>query len=117
MQEIKIKESIEEIVALALSGKGIEAWEKFYHESVEKIDLDGISIKGKNNVIASNNTLLGNITEVRTFEYVGSIVKGNRSFIVWHVDFDVKGTDTINAVEICINDWQDGQIVKERFFV
>jgi len=116
MQEAKIKESVEEIVAFALSGKGAEAWEKFYHESVEKIDLDGISIKGKSNVLAANHTLLGNITEVRTYEYVGSLVKDNRSFIVWKVDFDVKDIGTIKVTEVCIQDWQEGKIIKESFF-
>lgn len=116
MQEAKIKESVEEIVALALSGKGAEAWEKFYHESVEKIDLDGVSIKGKPNVLAANHSLLGSITQVRTYEHAGSLVKGNRSFIVWNVDFDVKDVGTIKVTEVCIQDWQDGKIIRERFF-
>lgn len=112
----QIQNSVEEIVALALTGKGAEAWEKFYHNQVEKIDLDGVSIQGKENVIAANNTLLGSITEVRTYAHGGSLVKGNRSFIVWDVDFDVKDLGTIKATEICIQDWQDGKIIKERFF-
>ncbi len=115
MQEEQIKKNVEEIVALALSGKGADVWEKFYHESVEKIDLDGVSIKGKPNVLAANHNLLGNITEVRTYEHVGSLVKGNRSFIVWNIDFDVTGAGTIKATEVCIQDWQDGKIIKERF--
>lgn len=116
MQEAKIKESVEEIVALALSGKGAEAWEEFYHESIEKIDLDGVSIKGKPNVLSANHSLLGSITEVRTYEHAGSLVKGNRSFIVWNVDFDVKDTGSIKVTEVCIQDWEDGKIITERFF-
>lgn len=116
MTEVQIQHSLEELVALALSGKGADAWEKFYHQDVEKIDLDGISIQGKEKVIAANNILLGNITEVRMYSHGGSLVKGNRSFIVWDVDFDVKDLGTIKATELCIHDWQDGQIIRERFF-
>lgn len=116
MTEAQIQSSVQEIVTLALSGRGLEAWEKFYHRDAEKIDLDGISIQGKEKVIAANQTLLGNITEVRTFVHAGTVVKGNRSFIIWDVDFDVKDLGTINTVEVCIQDWQDGQIIKERFF-
>jgi hypothetical protein len=116
MTEAKIQSSVEEIVSLALSGKGAEAWEKFYHPEVEKIDLDGVSIQGKPNVLQANQTLLGNITEVRTYEHIGTLIKGNRSFIVWNVDFDVKETGTIKTTEVCIQDWQDGQIIRERFF-
>ncbi len=116
MTEAQIQNSVAEIITLALSGKGIEAWEKFYHADVEKVDLDGISIKSKKSVIDANNTLTANITEVRTFAHINTFVKGNRSVITWDVDFDVKGLGTINTTEVCIQDWQDGQIIKERFF-
>ena len=116
MTEIQIQNCVEEIVALALEGKGAEAWEKFYHDEVEKIDLDGISIKGKANVLQANHTLLSNITSVRTYTHGGSLVKNNHSFIVWDVDFDVKDVGTIKTTEVCIQDWQDGKIIKERFF-
>lgn len=116
MTEQQIQSSVEEIVALALSGKGAEAWEKFYAEEVEKVDLDGVSIQSKEKILAANQTLLNNITEVRTYAHGGTLVKGNRSFIVWDVDFDVTGLGTIKTTEVCIQDWQDGKIIKERFF-
>ncbi len=116
MTEVQIQSSVEEIVSLALSGKGAEAWEKFYHPDVEKTDLDGVSIKSKEKVLEANHLLLNNIAEVRTYAHGGSLVKGYRSFTVWDVDFDVKGLGTIKTTEICIQDWQDGKIIKERFF-
>lgn len=116
MTEQQILSSVEEIVGLALSGKGEEAWEKFYHQDVEKTDLDGVSIKSKEKVLDANRALLGNITEVRTYAHGGSLVKGNRSFIVWDVDFDVTGLGTVKTTEVCIQDWQDGKIIKEQFF-
>jgi hypothetical protein len=116
MTEQQIQRSVEEIVALALANKGDEAWEKFYHPAVEKIDLDGISIQGKEKVLEANFALLGSITEVRTYAHGGSLVKGNRSFIVWDVDFDVKDVGAVKATEICIQDWEDGKIIRERFF-
>lgn len=116
MTEQQIQNSVQEIVALALSGKGEEAWETYYHQDVEKVDLDGISIKSKEKVLEANNALLSNITEVKTYAHVGSLVKGNRSFIIWDVDFDVKELGTIKTTEVCIQDWEDGKIIKERFF-
>lgn len=116
MNDQQIQQAIAEIKTLALEGKGAEAWEKFYHSDVEKIDLDGISIKGKEKVIEANNTLLNNITNVRLYEYAGSVVKGARSFIVWDVDFDIKDVGAVKATEVCIHDWKDGKIIRERFF-
>jgi len=116
MTEQQIQQSVEELVSLALANKGAEAWEKFYHQEIEKIDLDGVSIKGKQKVLEANHTLLGSITEVRTYALAGTIVKGNRSFIIWDVDFDVKDVGAVKATEVCIQDWQDGKIIRERFF-
>lgn len=116
MSEQQIQHSVEEIVSLALSNKGAEAWATFYHQDVEKIDLDGVRIKGKENVLKANHLLLNSITAVRTYAHGGSLVKGNRSFIVWDVDFDVKDAGTVKTTEVCIQDWQDGKIIKERFF-
>lgn len=116
MTDAQIRSSVDEIISLALSGKGAEAWEKFYHQDVEKIDLDGVSVSGKEKVIEANHTLLGNITEVRTYAHGGSLVMGNRSFIVWDVDFDVKDLGTVKTTEVCIADWEDGKIIRERFF-
>lgn len=116
MTEEQIRNSTDEIVTLALSGKGVDAWEKFYHADVEKIDLDGLSIKSKEKVLEANHLLLGNITDVRKYAHGGSLVKGSRGFIVWDVDFDVKGVGTTNTTEVCIQDWQDGKIIRERFF-
>ncbi|HVF96926.1 MAG TPA: SnoaL-like domain-containing protein [Flavisolibacter sp.] len=116
MTEQQIKGSVEDIVALALAGKGAEAWEKYYHNDVEKVDLDGVSLKSKEKVLQANNALLNSISEVRTYAHAGSVVKGNRSFIVWDVDFDVTGAGTIKTTEVCVQDWEDGKIIKERFF-
>lgn len=116
MTEQQIQSAVAKIVVFALSGNGAAAWEKFYHQAVEKIDLDGVSIKSKEKVLAANQALLSNITEVRTYAHGGNLVKGNRSFMVWDVDFDVKGLGTIKTTEVCVQDWEDGKIIKERFF-
>jgi hypothetical protein len=52
---------------------------------------------------------------VRDFSCSGSVVKDNRSFIVWSFDFDVDG-NPFKVTEVAIQDWEDGKIVKERFF-
>ena len=72
MTEQQIQRSVEEIVSLALEGKGAEAWTKYYHAEVEKMDLDGVSIKGKERVLEANYALLANITAVRTYAHAGS---------------------------------------------
>ncbi len=117
MTEAQIATAVEEIIALAAQGKAQEVWEKFYHQNVEKTDfIDGLVFKGKKAVIESNQALLSKITAVRDFTVVGKVVKGNRSIIIWSVDFDVTGVGTIKATEVDIMDWQDGKIITQKFF-
>jgi hypothetical protein len=116
MTEQQIATAVDELIALSISGKAIEALEKFYHDDTEKTDfLDGKTTKGKAKVKEVNETLISKITAVREYAAVDKIVKGNRSFIVWALDFDHSDLGTVKATEVAIQDWQDGKIIRERF--
>jgi hypothetical protein len=52
---------------------------------------------------------------VRDFTAVGKIVKGNQSFLVWSFDYDHADNGPSKVVEVAIQDWQDGKIIRERY--
>ncbi len=93
----------------------MEAFAKFYHDDIEKTDLDGVTHQGKTRIDKMGHQQLADIVMVRDFSAVGRIVKGNRSFIVWSVDLD-NTSGLLKAVEVAIQDWQDGKIIRERYF-
>ncbi len=115
MESLEIVQSVDELVSLALEGKWQLAFEKFYSPDIEKTDLDGIPVLGKEQNLLNGHAFVAKISNVRDFSCVGKIVKGNRSFIVWSFDFDVDGSP-FKVVETAIQDWENNQIVKERFF-
>lgn len=115
MTEAQITTAIDELIALVADGKPMEAFDRFYHDDIEKTDLDGVTHTGKTLVEKLGHEQLSAILQVRDFSSVGRVVKGNRSFIVWSVDLDTtKGL--LNVVEVAIQDWQDGRIINERYF-
>jgi hypothetical protein len=116
MSQIDISTAVNTLVNLAVEGKWEEAFEKFYHEDLEKTDLDGIIVKGKEQNLINGRIFTSKITNVRDFSCSGIVVKENRSFIVWSFDFDVDG-NPLKIVEVAIQDWENGKIVRERFFV
>lgn len=116
MSEHQIVNSVDELISLALEGKWETAYEKFYANNLEKTDLDGLLVKGMEQNIINGQAFASKISNVRDFSCAGKIVKGNRSFIAWSFDFDVDGSP-LKIVEVAIQDWQNGKIVKERFFV
>lgn len=115
MTEQQITAAVAELVSLTLDGNWETAFEKYYHTNVEKTDLDGIVIKGKDINFENGKIFSSKISNVRDFSNAGKIVKGNRSFLVWSFDFDVDG-QPLKVVEVAIQDWEDGKIIKERFF-
>lgn len=115
MTEHQIKEALNELVNLVALGKPMEAFEKFYHDDVEKTDLDGIPHKGKKINEKIGHELLAKVKAIRDFTAVENVVKGNRSFLIWSLDFDHEDHGRIQVVQVAIQDWQDGKIIRERF--
>jgi hypothetical protein len=115
MSEQMIAQSLKELVDLVAQGKPMDAFDKFYHPDLEKTDLDGITIVGLPQNYQQGLNLLSKITTVRDFSHKGTVIAGNRSFLIWHIDFDTTDAGTVNVTEVAIQDWQDGKIIRERF--
>jgi hypothetical protein len=115
MTEQQISTALDELVSLVAEGKPMEAFEKFYHENLEKTDLDGVPHKGKAVNEKIGYDLLSKVTTIRDFTAVGKIIKGNRSFLVWSLDFDHADNGAIQVIQVAIQDWEDGKIIRERF--
>lgn len=115
MTEQQISTALQEMIALTSEGKPMEAFEKFYHNNLEKTDLDGVVVVGKANSRQVGQELLSKVQAVRDFSAVGTVIKGNRSFLIWSLDFDHADNGPVQAVQVAIQDWQDGQIIRERF--
>ncbi|OAQ39803.1 hypothetical protein A5893_09510 [Pedobacter psychrophilus] len=115
MTEQEISNALDELISLVAEGKPLDAYEKFYHQDIQKIDLDGVLQTGKEKLLQNGTEAISIITAVRDFSAVGKIVKGNRSFLVWSIDLD-NTQGTLNVVEVAIQDWKDGKIISERYF-
>ncbi|MBC8033203.1 MAG: nuclear transport factor 2 family protein [Chitinophagaceae bacterium] len=115
MNEQQIAAALDEMISIVAAGDPMAAYDKFYHEDLERTDLDGIAHSGKVTNEKIGRTALSKITAIRDFTALGKIVKGNRSFLVWSVDYDHADHGKIAMTEVAIQDWQDGKIIKEKF--
>lgn len=113
--EQQIAEKLDELINLVAAGKPMEAFSRFYHPDLEKTDLDGVTHKGKDVNEKIGYELLSNVKAVHDFTALGKIIKDNRSFLVWSLDFDHASQGRITVVQVAIQDWKDGLIVRERF--
>jgi len=115
MTKEQIEKNINELVALVQEGKPMDAFEKFYADNLHKADLDGKLVVGKDANREIGNELMANVKEIRDFSYVGHVIKGSRSFLIWSLDFDHKTNGTVKVTQVAIQDWEDGKIVRELF--
>ncbi len=115
MNEQQISTALNELIALVEAGKPMEAFEQFYHEKLEKTDLDGQPVLGKEQNRQVGLELLSKVSNVRDFSALGKIVKGNRSFLAWSLDFDHADNGPLKVIQVAIQDWEEGKIIRERF--
>jgi len=115
LSEQQIANSLEKLIAFIAEGKPMEAFEEFYHEDLEKTDLDGITVSGKDKNRQVGQELLSKVQTLRDFSAIGKVIKDDRSFLVWSLDFDHADNGPVKVVEVAIQDWKDGKIIRERF--
>ncbi len=115
MTQEQIAATLDELIATMAAGKAMEAFDTFYHDDLEKTDLDGVTHYGKAKNREVGAELLSKVVDVRDFTAVGKVVKDNRSFLIWSLDFDHADNGPVKVVEVAIQDWQDGKIIRERY--
>lgn len=113
--EQEINTALDEIIDMMKAGQALEAFEKFYHQNLEKTDLDGVTYHGKEINREKGIELLSKVVAVRDFTAVGKVVKENRSFLIWSLNFDHADNGAVKVIEVAIQDWQDGKIIRERY--
>ena len=111
-----LKEKVTELNSLALSGKSLDAFEKFYHPNVVMQENGNAPTIGKANNRNREIEFFGKITEFRGAQIHGVAIGDNISTVVWHYDYTHEEWGIRNYTQVSVQHWQDGLIIKEQFF-
>jgi hypothetical protein len=111
----QIEKNIQELISLVESGKSLEAFDKFYHDSVVMQENDAEPRIGKETNRKFEEWFLENIKTVRVYRSKGYLIGSNVSAISWEVDIDHNEWGTVTMTEINLQEWKDGKIIKETF--
>jgi hypothetical protein len=111
-----LKEKITELNQLVLSGKSLEAFDKFYHTDVVMQENQSAPTVGKAANLQREKEFYGNITEFRGAEMKGLAIGDNMTTVIWSYDYTHKEWGVKNYTQVSVQHWQDGQIIKEQFF-
>ena len=116
MTEFQIEKSLNNLNSLVLDGKALEAFDKYYHNDVEMQENSQPATKGKVANRQREVEFFNNVTEFRGSSVEGMAVNGNTSFVIWSYDYTHKEWGVRKYTQVAVQQWKDGQIIKEQFF-
>jgi hypothetical protein len=111
-----LKEKITELNDLVLSGRAMDAFEKFYHADVVMQENENPPTVSKVENRKREIEFFNNITEFRGAEVQGLAIGDNLTTVIWKYDYTHKHWGVRNYTQVSVQYWQDGQIIKEQFF-
>jgi hypothetical protein len=116
MTETQIKTSLTDLNSLVINGKLMDAFEKYYHEEIEMQENTNPPVKGKDINRKREHEFLSSVTEFRNASVKALAINGNTSFVIWSYDYTHKEWGVRNYTQVSVQNWKDGQIIKEQFF-
>ena len=113
----KLLKNITNVNDMILQGKSLEAFEKYYHEDVVMQENNNLAVAGKVANRKREEEFVGSITEFRGAKVLKvAIGEDNITMVEWHMDYTHKDWGVMNITQVAVQQWQDGQIINERFF-
>jgi ketosteroid isomerase-like protein len=99
-----------------LSGKAMEAFEKYYAEDVVMQENSEEPRKGKAANRKAEEEFFASVEAWNGGSVKASAVNGDVSFSEWEMDVTFKGGHRVKMSQVAVRQWKNGKIVHERFF-
>lgn len=109
-------EKISDLNDLVLQGKTMEAFEKYYHDDVVMQENENAPTIGKEANRQREEAFYASITEFREAKPLKVALGEGITMVQWHYDYTHKDWGVRNYVQVSVQEWKDGKIIKEQFF-
>lgn len=113
---MSVKEAVQDLTKMVLSGQGMEAFEKYYADDVEMQENESPPRKGKEANRKFEQEWMESIKEFHGAEVKAVAVEGDTAIIEWFMDFTLKDGKRKKMSEVAVQQWKDGKIVREKFY-
>jgi hypothetical protein len=111
-----LRARVDELNALILQGKAMDAFEKFYHENVVMMEKNAILAEGKAANRAREIDFFSKVTEFRGAEVKAVAVGDDVTMVEWTMDYTHSEWGVMNYAQVAVQRWKDGLIIHERFY-
>ncbi len=101
---------------MILTGKAMEAFEKFYSDDVVMQENSEEPRTGKTVNREFEQQFFTSVAEWHDGQLLASAINGDTSFSEWYMDISFKNGFRMKSTQVAVRKWKDGKIVHERFF-
>ena len=115
---MSVKEKIEDVYQHVQNGTALDAFEKYYADNVTMILEDGTAVEGKDANRKRENEFFDSVESFNGMEVVGITANeetGKTSVESW-MDVTFNGGNRMKLEQVATQNWEDGKIVRERFY-
>lgn len=99
-----------------LSGKAMEAFEKYYDDDIVMQENSDEPRRGKAANRKAEEDFFASVEKWNSGACTASAVNGNVSFSEWEYDLTFKGGKRVKMNQVAVRHWKNGKIVSERFY-
>ncbi len=101
---------------MVLSGKALEAFEKYYADDVVMQENSDEPRVGKEANRKAEEEFFASLAEFHEGKVLASAVNGDTSFSEWFMDVTFKNGYRMKLAQVAVRKWKDGKVTHERFF-
>lgn len=99
-----------------LSGKAMEAFEKYYADDVVMRENNEEPRRGKDVNRKAEEEFFASVEAFHGAKVKASAVNGDVSFSQWEMDISFKGGKRVTMEQVAVRHWKNGKVAHERFF-
>lgn len=117
LTQMSLKERVEALNQMIISGKALQAFDTFYAEEVSMQENENEPTISKNACRQNEEAFVNGIVEFRNAEVRDVIFSDNISAVEWDFDFTHKDWGVRKYKQLSVQKWNDnGQIISEKFY-
>jgi hypothetical protein len=113
----KLKDKVNRLNKLIISGDILKAMELFYSNNVEMQENEEVPRKGKSNCLDTERSNLPKVKNVER-KLLNQAINEEKNvvFSEWEILATAKDNCKFQLRQVSVQHWVDGQVVKEKFF-
>lgn len=115
MTRTAIENALQDLNALVLEGKLLDAFDKYYHDEVSMQENNLPPTVSKTVNREREIQFLSDVTEFRGAAVKNLAVGDGISYVTWSYDYTHKDWGVRQYEQVSVQQWKDGKIIHEQF--